>query len=265
MKYILSSILIAFVCFSTSLSANSIEKISPDKTEYKSKSVKELFVSFYKSTGVHAFLNPQNGLKSHGKELSSFTQTWGRVIMILVAFLLFYLAIVKGFEPLLLLPIGFGGLLANIPIADIAGPNGFLGIIYNAGIANGLFPLIIFMGVGAMTDFGPLLANPKNSTSWRSCSIWNIYNFSWRTCTISIYRFFKFFITRLCCDRNYWGSRWTYCDIYSIKACTRSFGRHSSCGILLHGTCSNNSTSNHESFNYKRRAKNKDETAKSCL
>jgi oxaloacetate decarboxylase beta subunit len=83
--------------------------------------------------------------------------------MILVAFLLFYLAIAKGFEPLLLLPIGFGGLLANIPLADIAGPNGFLGIIYNAGIANGLFPLIIFMGVGAMTDFGPLLANPKTA------------------------------------------------------------------------------------------------------
>ncbi len=63
--------------------------------------------------------------------------------MILVAFVLFYLAIAKGFEPLLLIPIGFGGLLANIPIADIAGPNGFLGIIYDTGIANGLFPLII--------------------------------------------------------------------------------------------------------------------------
>jgi len=108
-------------------------------------------------------LNPIEGLMSHGKELSSFTQTGGRLIMILVAFLLFYLAIAKGFEPLLLIPIGFGGLLANIPIADIAGPNGFLGIIYDAGIANGLFPLIIFMGVGAMTDFGPLLANPKTA------------------------------------------------------------------------------------------------------
>lgn len=83
--------------------------------------------------------------------------------MILVAFLLFYLAIAKGFEPLLLIPMGFGGLLANIPIADIAGASGFLGIIYDAGIANGLFPLIIFMGVGAMTDFGPLLANPKTA------------------------------------------------------------------------------------------------------
>jgi oxaloacetate decarboxylase beta subunit len=63
----------------------------------------------------------------------------------------------------LLVPIGFGGLLANIPIADIAGPDGFLGIIYNVGIANGLFPLLIFLGVGAMTDFGPLLAHPKTA------------------------------------------------------------------------------------------------------
>jgi oxaloacetate decarboxylase beta subunit len=83
--------------------------------------------------------------------------------MILVAFVLFYLAIAKKFEPLLLVPIAFGGMLANIPIAEIAGPNGFLGIIYDAGVANGLFPLLIFMGVGAMTDFGPLLSNPKTA------------------------------------------------------------------------------------------------------
>jgi oxaloacetate decarboxylase beta subunit len=83
--------------------------------------------------------------------------------MIFVGILLIYLAVHKGFEPLLLLPIGFGGILANIPIADIAGPDGFLGIVYGMGIKNGLFPLIIFMGVGAMTDFGPLLANPKTA------------------------------------------------------------------------------------------------------
>lgn len=130
--------------------------------EYKSKNIAELFENFYQSTGLNAFLTPKEGkLDSHGKEISVFSQSLGRIIMIFVAFLLFYLAIAKGFEPLLLIPIGFGGLLANIPIAEIAGPNGFLGILYDAGIANGLFPLIIFMGVGAMTDFGPLLANPK--------------------------------------------------------------------------------------------------------
>lgn len=132
--------------------------------EYHSKSIGELFGSFIETTGLNAFLNPKENLKdSTGHEIDIFTQSFGRIIMIFIAFLLFYLAIAKKFEPLLLIPIGFGGLLANIPIAEIAGPNGFLGIIYDAGIANGLFPLIIFMGVGAMTDFGPLLANPKTA------------------------------------------------------------------------------------------------------
>ncbi|MCP4907825.1 MAG: sodium ion-translocating decarboxylase subunit beta [bacterium] len=80
-----------------------------------------------------------------------------------VCLLLLYLGIKRDFEPLLLVPIGFGGLLANIPVAGIADATGFLGIIYHAGISNGLFPLLIFMGVGAMTDFGPLLAHPKTA------------------------------------------------------------------------------------------------------
>ncbi len=73
------------------------------------------------------------------------------------------MAIAKNFEPLLLIPIAFGGLLANIPLAGMGGEHGMLGIIYNMGIANEFFPLLIFMGVGAMTDFGPLLANPKTA------------------------------------------------------------------------------------------------------
>ena len=87
----------------------------------------------------------------------------GQVVMIIVGLLLIYLAIVKKFEPLLLLPIGFGGILANIPVIDIAGAEGFIGMIYAVGIDTGVFPLLIFMGVGAMTDFGPLLANPKTA------------------------------------------------------------------------------------------------------
>ncbi len=87
--------------------------------------------------------------------------TIGQVIMIITGGLLIYLAIAKGFEPLLLIPIGFGGVLANIPIAEIAGPDGLLGILYHSGIETGVFPLLIFMGVGAMTDFGPLLARPS--------------------------------------------------------------------------------------------------------
>ena len=82
-------------------------------------------------------------------------------VMLLVGLGLLYLAIAKGFEPLLLVPIGFGGILANIPGVDIAAGNGVLHQFYSMGIETGIFPLVIFMGVGAMTDFGPLLANPK--------------------------------------------------------------------------------------------------------
>jgi oxaloacetate decarboxylase beta subunit len=105
-------------------------------------------------------------------------------VMIVVCLVLIYLAIIKGFEPLLLLPIGFGGLLANIPNAGITAapvmkmvidaatgactpvmlePGGFLYYIFNMGVSTGVFPLLIFMGVGAMTDFGPLIANPKTA------------------------------------------------------------------------------------------------------
>ncbi len=97
----------------------------------------------------------------------------GQMIMMTVGLVLLFLAISKGFEPLLLVPIGFGTILVNIPgagfeaapIYDAMGhmesPGGLLYYIYHAGIETGLFPLIIFMGVGSMTDFGPLLANPK--------------------------------------------------------------------------------------------------------
>lgn len=89
--------------------------------------------------------------------------TGGQLAMIAVSLVLIYLAIAKNFEPLLLLPIGFGGILANVPVAAIAGPEGFLGMISAVGLSTGIFPLLIFMGVGAMTDFGPLLANPRTA------------------------------------------------------------------------------------------------------
>ncbi len=85
----------------------------------------------------------------------------GQFVMIGVGLLLLYLAIAKKFEPLLLVTIGFGGILSNIPGVDIATGDGLLHLVYMVGIETGAFPLIIFMGVGAMTDFGPLLANPK--------------------------------------------------------------------------------------------------------
>ncbi len=103
----------------------------------------------------------EQGLLQLWASTGLYNFTLGQIAMIVVGGGLIYLAIARGFEPLLLIPIGFGGILANIPVADIAGPEGLLGILYSAGIESGLFPLLIFMGVGAMTDFGPLLARPS--------------------------------------------------------------------------------------------------------
>lgn len=85
----------------------------------------------------------------------------GQALMIAVCAGLIFLAVRKGFEPLLLIPIGFGGILANIPVANMAEGAGILHLFYEVGLPTSVFPLLIFMGVGAMTDFGPMLANPK--------------------------------------------------------------------------------------------------------
>jgi oxaloacetate decarboxylase beta subunit len=85
----------------------------------------------------------------------------GQLVMMAVGGLLLFLAIVRKFEPLLLLPIGFGAILANIPVAGFTEPGGLLYYVYHVGIDTGVFPLLIFMGVGALTDFGALIANPK--------------------------------------------------------------------------------------------------------
>jgi len=90
-----------------------------------------------------------------------YQMTWGQGAMIGVGLLLLYLGIVRKFEPLLLVTIGFGGVLSNIPGVEIATGDGLLHLTYMVGIETGAFPLIIFMGVGALTDFGPLLANPR--------------------------------------------------------------------------------------------------------
>src|SRR6266508_6554037 len=88
--------------------------------------------------------------------------TWGNAVMITAALVLIYLAVCKEIEPVLLLPIGFGCLLANIPLGGMtASVEGMMGVLYKAGIATELFPLLIFVGVGAMIDFSPLLAQPK--------------------------------------------------------------------------------------------------------
>ena len=119
-------------------------------TETASLDLLTSFGNLWHRTGLYNFFVMQGGL--------------GQLIMILVCLFLIYLAIKKQYEPLLLLPIAFGGLLSNIPVADIAKPGGFLHTIFSFGIGgdgSGIFPILIFFGVGAMTDFGPLIANPK--------------------------------------------------------------------------------------------------------
>ncbi len=88
---------------------------------------------------------------------------WQNWVMIGVSCILIYLAIFKKYEPLLLIPIGFGCLLANSSIGMMTDPHGILKVLYDAGISNELFPLLIFIGLGAMTDFGPMIANPVTS------------------------------------------------------------------------------------------------------
>ncbi len=174
-KQFILALLLSFFALTTMAQAEVADSENSEvqtevKHDYKSKTLSELAISFWETTGIKAIFDTDDGEMSsdpagEAKEhkLGAFESSLGRIIMILIVFTLFYLAIAKGFEPLLLIPIAFGGLLANIPLAHMAGPEGMLGVIYNMGIANEFFPLLIFMGVGAMTDFGPLLANPKTA------------------------------------------------------------------------------------------------------
>ncbi len=93
---------------------------------------------------------------------TNFTEiSWKMVVMWIIGGILIFLAIKKGMEPTLLLPMGFGAILVNLPFSGAIGEHGPLTTLFNAGIANELFPLLLFIGIGAMIDFGPLLSNPK--------------------------------------------------------------------------------------------------------
>jgi oxaloacetate decarboxylase beta subunit len=175
LKHLLFSVLFVSTVLTSAMQASEdVVTTAPEapveKKQYEAKSISELMVSFWETTGINAIVDLEDGERTsepkgaaYEHEMDWFESSLGRIIMILLIFILFYLAIAKNFEPLLLIPIAFGGLLANIPLAGMGGEHGMLGIIYNMGIANEFFPLLIFMGVGAMTDFGPLLANPKTA------------------------------------------------------------------------------------------------------
>ncbi len=130
-----------------------ITDIPTTETSKKLPTLSELARDLYKTTGIYGVID--------GQLSKDWTVGIGRVLMILVGLTLIFLGIFKKFEPLLLIPIGYGAILANVPMAGIAEPGGILYYIYEVGIMTGVFPLIIFMGVGALTDFGPMIANPK--------------------------------------------------------------------------------------------------------
>ncbi len=116
-------------------------------------SIGALLGNLFRTTGVYGIID--------GQISKDWTVGIGRVLMICVGLALLYLGIFKQFEPLLLIPIGYGAILSNIPLAGISDPGGILYYVYEVGIVTGIFPLLIFMGVGALTDFGPMIANPK--------------------------------------------------------------------------------------------------------
>ncbi|MDR2150176.1 MAG: sodium ion-translocating decarboxylase subunit beta [Spirochaetaceae bacterium] len=136
-------------------------------------SVGSFLKKFAETTGLSAFITDANELITPaGLPITIFG--WQELLMVAVGFLIVWLGAAKGFEPLLLIPIGFGTIFVNIPFAGIGNPGhlletgyregqGFLDLIYNSGVGNEFFPLFIFMGIGAMTDFGPLIANPKTA------------------------------------------------------------------------------------------------------
>jgi len=137
-----------------SLESSTIVADQPSTTmSQKLPPMSELLGNLFKTTGIYGIID--------GQMNKDWTVGIGRVLMIVVGLLLLFLGIFKKFEPLLLVPIGYGAILANIPLAGIADPGGILTYIYDVGITTGIFPLIIFMGVGALTDFGPMIANPK--------------------------------------------------------------------------------------------------------
>ena len=120
------------------------QSVEKDDTPHGITSLSDAFVSIWESTGIN-------------------TTSGKNYIMIVVGLVLLYLGIGRGYEPLLMIPIAVGAILVNVPGAEMMLPGGFLYYLYHIGIATGVFPLLIFMGVGAHTDFGPLIANPKTA------------------------------------------------------------------------------------------------------
>jgi oxaloacetate decarboxylase beta subunit len=151
-------------------SIHNLNGIIPNSTDLPRVSLGSFLKNIAVTTGLYAFVTdrvekPTTILDDATGEFKTTTILgWQELLMVAVGFLIIYLGAVKNFEPLLLIPIGFGTVFVNIPFAAMGSPpHGFLHIIYEAGVGNEFFPMIIFMGIGAMTDFSPLIANPKTA------------------------------------------------------------------------------------------------------
>lgn len=190
-KYIIFLIAFLCICIPNARSAQSATNSSTDKTETEATAMAEATVAAPATETVQAEAAEMQSDKTDNAEPESIKSTfidflestgfaqlsWGTILMLLTACLLLYLAIVKKFEPLLLLPIAFGMLLSNIPGGGLYNPDIFSGgkvhwdmfregaglfdYLY-LGVKLEIYPCLIFVGVGAMTDFGPMLANPKS-------------------------------------------------------------------------------------------------------
>ncbi|MDR2053023.1 MAG: sodium ion-translocating decarboxylase subunit beta [Treponema sp.] len=150
-------------------SIHNLNGIIPNSSNLPRVSLGSFMRNIAETTGLYAFINgsgPEGTPKAMqtpaGIPITIFG--WQELLMVAVGFLIVYLGAAKQFEPLLLIPIGFGTIFVNIPFANMGDPpHGMLHIIYESGVGNEFFPMIIFMGIGAMTDFGPLIANPKTA------------------------------------------------------------------------------------------------------
>ena len=161
--------------------SSGMNKVIPGTENWNGKhdiAVGSFFKNIWETTGIYKMIHTKTSEEIAAEEAeliaeesekmlseNAFAKTapgWQYLLMIAIGFLIVYLGAAKGFEPLLLIPIGFGTILVNIPGAGMGNaPDGMLNIIYNAGVGNEFFPMLIFMGIGAMTEFGPLIANPK--------------------------------------------------------------------------------------------------------
>ena len=172
---LLFGIAIVFSLMTTVFASDNKEEVASFRTMNTaiikgSENVPEISLSKFltntvENTGIAAIVSGSEEVE----DLVDASQTttipgWQRLVLMAIGFLIIYLGAAKGFEPLLLIPIGFGTVFVNIPFGGMyAEHTGMLRIIYEAGVGNEFFPMLIFMGIGAMTDFGPLIANPKTA------------------------------------------------------------------------------------------------------